>query len=186
MLSTPFKTSVFLSYPKPHLAKQDGFIDVLSQYLSDRGLTARTLGVTDYNSDAPLTAIRRLMLESNGLIAVGFARSRHNSTVTNFDSDRPDRKERVSGESWSTSIWSHVEPAMAYQLGLPILLLRERKVAAEGVFERGVVGLYSPEFDLESDPTAFFDSLEWQQIIRQWETRVNLVAENKGRPPQLY
>jgi hypothetical protein len=75
---------------------------------------------------------------------------------------------------------------MAYQLGLPILLLREQGVLAEGVFERGVVGLYSPEFDLEVDPASFLNSIEWQQIVRQWETRVNLVAENKGRPPQLY
>jgi len=35
-----------------------------------RGLEPRTLGVTDYDMDAPLKAIRRLMLESNGLITI--------------------------------------------------------------------------------------------------------------------
>lgn len=186
MQHTRFNTSVFLSYPKPHLTKQEAFIDMLGRYLSDRGLAARTLGVTDYDSDAPLTAIRRLMLESNGLIAVGFARSHHGMTTVNPGADIGDRPERLFSDSWTTSIWSHVEPAMAYQLGLPILLLREKKVAPEGIFERGVVGLYSPEFELSQDISQFFESDEWRQIIRQWETRVNLVAENKGRPPQLY
>nr|VFJ88362.1 MAG: hypothetical protein BECKLFY1418A_GA0070994_100411 [Candidatus Kentron sp. LFY] len=40
-----------------------------------RGLEPRTLGVTDYDMDAPLKAIRRLMLESNGLITIALRRS---------------------------------------------------------------------------------------------------------------
>jgi len=40
-----------------------------------RGLEPRTLGVTDYDMDAPLKAIRRLMLESNGLITIAFKRA---------------------------------------------------------------------------------------------------------------
>lgn len=67
--------SIFLSYPKPHLQKQANFIEKISQYLKGRGLNPRTLGVTDYDMDAPLVAIRRLMLESDGLITVAFRRS---------------------------------------------------------------------------------------------------------------
>ncbi len=59
------KTSVFLSYPKPFSTEQQSFIGELSLYLQSRGLEPRTLGVTDYDMDAPLRAIRRLMLESN-------------------------------------------------------------------------------------------------------------------------
>ena len=61
------KDSVFLSYPKPYLEKQKQFIEKVVSYLENRGLQPRTLGVTDYDMDAPLTAIRRLLLESNGL-----------------------------------------------------------------------------------------------------------------------
>ena len=62
------KDSVFLSYPKPYLEKQKQFIEKVVSYLENRGLQPRKLGVTDYDMDAPLTAIRRLLLESNGLI----------------------------------------------------------------------------------------------------------------------
>lgn len=56
-------SSIFLSYPKPYLKRQEEFIEIVIHYLEERELQPRTLGVTDYDMDAPLTAIRRLMLE---------------------------------------------------------------------------------------------------------------------------
>lgn len=61
---------VFLSHPTPYNTKQKEFIEKLKNILKDRGLEPRTLGVTDYNMTAPLTTIRRLMLESNGVLCV--------------------------------------------------------------------------------------------------------------------
>lgn len=79
------KDSVFLSYPQPYLKKQKQFIDKVASYLEERGLQPRTLGVTDYDMDAPLTAIRRLLLESNGLIAIAFRRSLVVNGVTSYE-----------------------------------------------------------------------------------------------------
>src|ERR1035438_4602049 len=69
------RISVFLSSPKPHRQQQAQFIEKINQHLLDRGFSPRTLGVTDYDMDAPLKAIRRLMLESNGLITIAFRRT---------------------------------------------------------------------------------------------------------------
>jgi hypothetical protein len=69
------RISIFLSYPKPCFGKQNAFIKQLTEYLKSRGFEPRTLGVTDYDLDAPLTAVRRLMIESNGLITVAFRRT---------------------------------------------------------------------------------------------------------------
>lgn len=66
---------VFLSYPKPAFQEQQAFIDKLKSQLEKRNLTPRTLGVTDYDMDAPLTAIRRMMTESNGVISIAFRRT---------------------------------------------------------------------------------------------------------------
>jgi hypothetical protein len=46
----------------------------LKSILKNRGFEPRTLGVTDYDMQEPLTAIRRLMLESNGLLTIAFRR----------------------------------------------------------------------------------------------------------------
>lgn len=176
------KTSIFLSYPKPFNSDQERFINDVSVYLSARGLEPRTLGVTDYDVDAPLKAIRRLMLESNGLITVAFRR-----TLVKIGEGKPGTAEAYSVvDKWLTSPYSHIEPAMAFQIGLPTLILRENGVVADGILEKGVVGTYMPEFDLSNPSGSYLNSAEWGQIIRKWEGYVASVVESKGNPPQLY
>jgi hypothetical protein len=74
---------------------------------------------------------------------------------------------------------------MAYQLGLPTLILRESAVVADGILEAGVAGLYMPEFDLDT-PSDYFESYEWQDLIVKWEHQVRSVVDHKGEPPTLY
>lgn len=153
------KDSVFLSYPKPYLEKQKQFIEKVVSYLENRGLQPRTLGVTDYDMDAPLTAIRRLLLESNGLIAIAFRRSLIVKGTGKPDSDIGENAYDLTNQ-WLTSPYCQIEPAMAFQLGLPVLIIREKGVVEEGILEKGVLGVYMPEFDLDSDIDAYFASKE--------------------------
>src|SRR2546425_7463596 len=106
--------SVFLSYPRPHTRPQHAFICLVCEYLKDRGFNPRTLGVTDYDMDAPLKAIRRLMLESNGMITVAFRRTLVRDGVTRAGADLDDSKEQPINSVWYTSPYSQIEPAMAY------------------------------------------------------------------------
>jgi hypothetical protein len=178
--------SVFLSYPKPCFKKQEEFVAGVRAYLTARGFSPRTLGVTDYDMDAPLAAIRRLMLEANGLITVAFRRTFVEKGTARLRTDVESLKETNIDGTWLTTPWAHIEPAMAYQLGLPILLLRESGVLADGILERGVVGLYMPEFDLDQPVEAYFSSREWSGIIGKWEGYVRSVVERKGRPSPLF
>ena len=178
--------SIFLSYPKPSFRSQQEFINRVIDYLSGRGLEPRTLGVTDYDMDAPLKAIRRLMMESNGLITVAFRRTLVERAVIRPGTDLLGSKESLLENQWLTTPWAHIEPAMAYQLGLPILLLRETGVIADGLLERGVVGLYMPEFEVGGDIDKYFRSAEWNGVMGRWEGYVRAVVERKGNPPQLY
>jgi hypothetical protein len=178
--------SVFLSYPKPCFGRQKAFVETIFSYLSERGFGPRTLGVTDYDMDAPLTAIRRLMLESNGLLTIAFRRTFIEKGTARLRTDLETLKEEKIDGIWLTTPWSHIEPAMAYQLGLPVLMLREKGVLADGILERGVVGLYMPEFDLDQSMETYFAAAEWRGIIGKWEGYVRGVVERKGRPPELY
>ena len=81
---------------------------------------------------------------------------------------------------------AHIEPAMAFQLGLPVLILREKDVVADGLLEKGIVGLYMPEFDLETSFDDYLQSHEWKGIIGKWEGYVRSVVDHKGRPPELF
>lgn len=176
------KTSVFLSYPRPFNDEQEAFIKALKQCMSDRDLEPRTLGVTDYDFDVPLRAIRRLMLESNGLITVAFRR-----TLVEQGSSRPGTSIAFSlTGKWLTSPYAQIEPAMAFQIGLPTLILREHGVVPEGILEKGITGLYMPEFDLTKPSESYLKSEEWVQLFRRWEHQVATVREKKGQPPSFF
>ncbi len=176
---------VFLSYPQPHAQKQSDFVQEVAKYLRGRGLEPKTLGVNEYDTDAPLTAIRRLMLESNGLITVAFRRLWVEDATYRRDADVAWASATTLTKTWLTSPYCHIEPAMAFQLGLPILLLRERGVLAEGILERGVVGMYLPEFSVD-ETSAYLQSPEWNALIAKWEGQVRAVREAKGHPPNLF
>lgn len=177
---------IFLSYPQPHLTEQKSFMAQLTTYFRARGLEPRTLGVTDYDMDAPLTAIRRLMLESNGLITIALRRTYVRDATQRSGANLPGMKDSPVSDVWLTSPYCQIEPAMAYQLGLPILLLRERGVVAEGLLQHGVVGLFMPEVDLSTSPKSYFSSHEWKDIIGKWEGQVRAVVASKANPPRLY
>lgn len=105
--------SVFLSFPKPYRKNQKIFIERLDSYLKERNFEPRTLGVTDYDLNAPLSAIRRLMFESNGIITVAFRRSYIKSGREKPNNDFGDKQKKLDGK-WLTSPFCHIEPAMAY------------------------------------------------------------------------
>jgi hypothetical protein len=182
--------AIFLSHPRPASDAQRRFTDALVAHLGDRGFLPRTLGVTDYDMNAPLRAIRRMLLECNGILAVAFrrmlvvegqvlkARARHGGS--------DDATETVGG-AWLTSPWAHIEPALAYELGLPALHIREAGVRAEGLIERGVLGLCGPVLDLDAEaPEAYLRSHEWISVAGTWEGYVRTVFDRKGAPPRLF
>jgi len=175
---------VFFSYPQPHMENQKRFIDELCNYLRSRSLEPKTLGVTDYDMDAPLKAIRRLMFESNGLITVAFRRLYIERGTLRKGADTVAAQKSVAavkGE-WITSPYCHIEPAMAFQLGLPVLIFRENGVRAEGILEKGVLGTYMAEFSVDENPSLYLSSEESKALIQQWEGRVRRVVESKGEP----
>ena len=133
------------------MKSQQDFVDKISEYLHSRNIAPRTLGVTDYDMNEPLTAIRRLMLESNGLLTIAFRRAFVETGMNKPGSDIEEESVAINNQ-WITSPYCQIEPAMAFQIGLPILVLREQGVMADGILEKGVAGIYLPEFNL-SVPT---------------------------------
>jgi hypothetical protein len=180
-----YKIPIFLSYPKPHLKKQEQFIEKIKNILESKGFIGRTLGVTDYDMVEPLTAIRRLMLECNGVITIAFRRTFIESGAVKANSDNIDEITPIN-DKWLTSPYCQIEPAMAFQIGLPVLIFRENGVLQEGVLEKGIIGTYLPEFNLENDIEKYLKEDEWNQILGKWEGYVRTVVENKGKPPKLY
>jgi hypothetical protein len=132
--------------------------------------------------DAPMTAIRRLMLECNGVLVIAFRRYWVENGHENFNCDIEGVECKAISGTWMTSPWCHIEAAMGFQLGLPLLVLREQGVLADGLLDRGVRGANYPEFDLSSGPLAFLEGTLAKSILTQWNARVRNFRELRGNP----
>lgn len=167
---------IFLSYSSPYSKDQETFIMLMKETLREHGFEPRTLGVTDYDLEEPLVAIRRLMLESNGIITVAFRRFE-----VKVGKELKKNREIDISDTYFSSPWCQIEPAMAFQLGLPILVFRETGVIANGILEKGVAGVYLPEFD-SAEWSTYFERDDTREILGTWEGYVRAVSRAKGKP----
>ena len=177
------QTPIFLSCPKPFLKCQEVFLEELEKHLEMRDLRPMTLGRTEYSLDAPLEAIRRLMASSFGLLCIAFRRTHIEKGLDRPGSDLLEVQTERSN-TWLTSPYCQIEPAMAYQIGLPILIWRESGVIADGLLDRGAVGLALPEFDLDSPPN--LQNAQWSHPLQDWIDRVRSAHRLSGKAPQLW
>jgi hypothetical protein len=185
---------VFLSRAQPHKKSQALFLKALCEHLRARGLEPRTVGETDFGLNG-LDAVRGLLRQCNGIISVAFRRA-----VVRDGVDRPGADKRFGDavrevaltNTWLTTPWCHMETAMAYQIGLPVLVLVESGVRQDGALENGVLGQYPPQFDLTGkarDLDAVFiaeNREKWRQLAGTWEGQVREVVHNRASPPALY
>lgn len=178
---------VFLSRAAPHTGAQKRFLTALCDALQTRGFEPRTVGDTDFGL-RPLEEIRGVMMECNGLLSVAFRR-----IVIRDGEDRPGNEldapvVPVERDTWLTTPYCHLETAMAFQLGLPILVIVEKGVRKEGALEPGVLVMQPPEFDSDAPGGSeeFLASPKWRQLFASWEGHVREVVRTKRRPPALY
>ncbi len=161
-------TPIFLSYPNPYTAAQENFIDSVKKHLTDNSFSPLTLGVTDYAMEAPLVKIRDMMSQCYGLLSIAFRRGYIEKGKTKPDSSH----EYDISDNWLTSPYCYIEPAMAFQLNMPVLIFRENQVIEDGILEKGVLGSYMPEFCLDSPHNNYFESKAWNQLFDQWKKKV--------------
>jgi hypothetical protein len=157
---------VFVSSPTALTTAQTSFYDSLADTLRREGFEPRSVGRTDFGNSVPLITIRRLMSSCFGALILGFAQLRVDSGIS-----RPatPRETQVRGISLATP-WNHLEAGMAFQAGLPLMVIREAAVTDDGIFGLGVSDRFvhhadlSPEWLLSSSFTQPF--AEWCDEVR--------------------
>lgn len=176
------KLPVFLSVSKPYTEEQVKFLANFEKFMDNQGFQPRTVGRSDYFIDEPLAGCRMVLLESYGLVTVAFRRYYVAEGWENYGCQD---EQKSIGDTYLTSPWCHIEAAMAYQLGLPILIFREEGVSTRGLLGKGITDTYMPVFSASEFET-YFDRDDFRQWFYQWGGRVRRVREIKGTPPKLY
>lgn len=160
-----FRIPVFLSHPSSLNQTQLRFLNRLITRIYALLLFPRTLPDTEQYPEKTLTSVRRVILSSYGLVAVNFQQVFANYTQTNTGSRPPD-------PSWEGAPFVQLEPAMAYQYGLPLLLIKEKGVNNVGVWNPTVQPYLIIEWDSTKPINEFFGSVEWRELFQNWVARV--------------
>jgi hypothetical protein len=164
--------SVFVSRPTAANAEQESFCDALVDVLTGEGLRARTLGVTDYPSLAPLAEVLALMRQCSGALVLGL-RQTHIATG-----------EMKAGSSAAAKVadlylatpWNQIEAGMAVALERPLLVARENGVEG-GVFDVGSSDRFIHQVDFGND---WLESPRFRQPLEAWIADVRSFALTDG------
>jgi hypothetical protein len=174
-----FRVPVFLSHPSRLNSTQQQFVDAIIKQIKSALLFPRTLPITEQYPETPLTNIRRMMLSSYGLVALNL-KQRQVSVIQNNLSQPQDLV------VWEGSPFAQIEPAMAYQYGLPILLIREIDVEQTGIWSFGIGPFLILEWNSNAPLGEFFTSNAWLEIFQNWISQVRNGFYIQTQPPFQY
>jgi hypothetical protein len=151
---------VFLSVGTKQSKEQEQFIAALQTLLSNAGFETRR---AQWSAISPLAKIKEEMNGCDGAVMVAFERiyakeGRERSSSTKFT--------RITDQRFTT-VWNHVEAAMAYCLELPLLIVCEPNLREEGLLEKFDWYIHRTQLSAStaSEP-------EFLGIFQDWAARV--------------
>ncbi|PWW33722.1 MULTISPECIES: hypothetical protein [Paenibacillus] len=164
-----FRIPIFLSTTNTVNDLQEQFLTRLIREIEDALLFPRTLPVSEQYPENILTNIRRLVFSSYGLLAINFRRFFVQILESNVG------EPPTTTPFWEGSTFSQIEPAMAFQFGIPILLVREKGTdVSNGIWAGGITPL-NIFVDWDSDNQSvddFFNSVQWREVFAYWAAEV--------------
>lgn len=125
-------TKVFVSAGTPADDIQESFRDAVVNAIELAGFTPRLMGQKDWDYKNPLRGVRRVMDECRGAVVVAYPRYKIDAgTELRQGGGRP-----LESVTFPTA-WNQIEAAMAYEKGLPLLVVAESKLRREAMFDSG-------------------------------------------------
>ncbi|MDV4152075.1 hypothetical protein R0131_14695 [Clostridium sp. AL.422] len=174
-----YRIPVFLSHPSRLNTKQSEFVENIIKEIRTALLFPRTLPVTEQYPEPPLTNIRRMILSSYGFIALNLAQREVNVLQNNLG-------QPLELTTWEGSPFAQIEPAMAFQFGLPMLLIRESTIEQTGIWSYGIGPFLLLEWNSNLPLSDFFTSNAWLEIFQNWISQVRNGFYLQTQPPFQY
>lgn len=158
---------VFVSCPSVLNATQQASRNLILGELEACGLDARTLGRSDYPTEAPLREVLVLAKHCSGGVILGYSQMEVASATVKAGTNQ---EQRVEGSAMPTP-WNHLEAGILYSLRLPLLVFREQGISG-GIFDPEVSGLFvhvMPDAALLNarGPEVREIVLKWQAQVRE-------------------
>lgn len=166
---------IFVSVGATATAEQESFVRLIEDRLRSESLTPKTVGRNTFSADAPLKAITELMEHCSGIVVIALERSYF---PAGLDKRGGSRQANLSDTRLPTP-WNHIEAAMAYTKHLPLLVIIEAGLKAEGLLEPGY-DWYVQTLPLEA---MALSSNEFNGVLADWKDKV--LAMGSSAKPRL-
>ncbi len=158
------KPIVFLSVGSTFNENQEKYVQAIEQFMIDQGLNPQTVGRTYFSNQQPLRSIEDLLVQASGIAVLALERTAIETAVEKRNSDAA----RELREVKLPTVWNQIEAAMAYTIGLPLLVLVEKGIKLEGLLEPGY-DWYVKTISIDRLP---FDDREFLGIFESWKRSV--------------
>ena len=155
---------VFVSVGGTATAEQESFVRSIEDRLRSESLIPKTVGRNTFSADAPLKAITELMEKCSGIVVIALERSYFPSGLER----RGGPRQGTLVETRLPTPWNHIEAAMAYAKHLPLLVIVEDGLKAEGLLEQGY-DWYVQKLPLAE---AALGSNEFNGVLADWKEKV--------------
>lgn len=164
---------VFVSAGTPANDAQRIFRDAVVNAIKLAGFTPRLMDSRDWDYRNPLRGVTRAMSECHGVVVVAYARFQIDSGAELREGGgRP-----LESIAFPTA-WNQIEAAMAYEKGLPLLVVAEKRLRREALLDSG--NDVKPYWT-DLDPTIGYSD-GFQGYLRSWKEDVELVARKPPEP----
>ncbi len=167
---------VFVSVGATATPEQESFVRSIEDRLRSESLIPKTVGRNTFSADAPLKAITELMEKCSGIVVIALERSYFPSGL-----ERRGGPRQVNlADTRLPTPWNHIEAAMAYTKHLPLLVIVEDGLKAEGLLEPGY-DWYVQTVPLEA---MALSSNEFNGVLADWKEKVLALEPGAGSAPQ--
>lgn len=155
---------VFVSVGATANPQQEEFVRAIEERLRSEGLVPYTVGRNTFAADAPLKTVTELLDKSSGAVVIALERSFFQDGVERRGGPRESKLTNVK----LPTPWNHIEAAMAYARGLPLLVIVETGLKSEGLLEHGY-DWYVQFVDLTRSALS---SPEFNGVLASWKAKV--------------
>ncbi|MDF0645033.1 MAG: hypothetical protein P0111_13465 [Nitrospira sp.] len=156
--------NVFVSVGGTATEKQETFVRAVEDRLRSEGLVPHTVGRNTFSADAPLRTVTELLDRCSGTVVIALERTYFAAGIEK----RGGAKESALTEVKLPTPWNHIEAAMSYARGLPLMVIVEAGLKSEGLLERGY-DWYVQWVTLE--PTSL-TSNEFNGVLASWKQKM--------------
>jgi hypothetical protein len=152
---------IFLSRPSWIPKIYENGINNFYNLLKSNNLNPRTIGQSDYPNKSPLEEVIDLIKKCQGTIILGIPQIEIISGKI--------KEENIKDIIELGTEWNHIEAALAYSMGRPLLIIHHINVI-RGIFDKGACNSFLYRVDM-NDPT-WSISNEISGALLSWKTKL--------------